>query len=907
MRLILLPALFLLTSFYFSNSRKVDFIEYIVQDERGFYIGVGATSYFNNDDDTDGLFVIYDERLDRIPILKMPIEYKTGVSLKLVHCASTSMGEYLLVGHIEENETSFGCIIKVNRRGDIIYKEKYDVESKFLNVHYSDDGKILIGAIFLGEVPDTNPIALLEFIAPTEDSDAYYKSLKDFNISDRPNYSCFDEKGNFVFAAHRENKANDIFLATLGASNITIDSISIMPSFSPVSYSYTKSGDWLVFGNSDVSNIDNNSVIALKLDLNNKLITDTLTDQGEGQLIAATQDFYESLALLIEGKEKKVLSKADKLAKMNVEELKQLIVNAPKVKNKIKNRLNDKNETELRNIADPLIFDDSPENIPSARFYLKIIEGDTSEIKPIPQELKKGELIPTIENHVVFLEQFSVATTDKEPFNPQVIIPLYLTEKESNNDDLKLYRDSISMNENYVTSNEKLDPYEIISYSFFIENAGEKISSATQIEVEIKEEYGVSYYDRTIYIEPLLPNQKSVKKSILVQAHEDLPEKDKFLKLKLRNRELGKKLIELKPKVTSTISGIEYTNEKISSITIIDEQPIKVEYRVISDDTLFAEDITIKELEGANLKADIMKLKPVSITNSQRIEHDFTLIYPTVGLPDGKQHITLRIKGEDKVIPFTIERRKPNLAIISIGIDYSGNSDISHLDFTDEDAKDFQTKLLSQKSRFKSINNKLLTTKLATTSDSLNDLFSKFTIGNNEYTNLTDSDVLILFLSSHGEIDGGKWEIPCSNYNAFGEGEIDFKDIKLRLNALKCKKIIFVDACHSGDIKGAKKEEITFETIADDMIIFSSSSSVQSSTEHNDWKNGAWTEAIIEAFENPNIPSNKENKNELTVFELEEYLEKRVPELAQSKGTFQNPLVKFKNDSDKQFVIYQYQ
>ena len=68
---------------------------------------------------------------------------------------------------------------------------------------------------------------------------------------------------------------------------------------------------------------------------------------------------------------------------------------------------------------------------------------------------------------------------------------------------------------------------------------------------------------------------------------------------------------------------------------------------------------------------------------------------------------------------------------------------------------------------------------------------------------IKSGDMLIVFLSSHGKIVDNRFKILQTGYNPkYEKLTIDFKtDILEALSNINCKKLIFLDACHSGGAK----------------------------------------------------------------------------------------------------------
>ena len=121
---------------------------------------------------------------------------------------------------------------------------------------------------------------------------------------------------------------------------------------------------------------------------------------------------------------------------------------------------------------------------------------------------------------------------------------------------------------------------------------------------------------------------------------------------------------------------------------------------------------------------------------------------------------------------------------------------------------------------------------------------------------------------------------------------LSFREMESVLDEVNCKKLLFVDACHSGGagaIKGSKytldPAEVQsylyrYNLTPNGLIKISSCREAEVSFENEKWKNGAFTEGIIRGLGRGEADRNK-NKV-ITVNELYAYLKKQVPSLVRS-------------------------
>ncbi len=253
---------------------------------------------------------------------------------------------------------------------------------------------------------------------------------------------------------------------------------------------------------------------------------------------------------------------------------------------------------------------------------------------------------------------------------------------------------------------------------------------------------------------------------------------------------------------------------------------------------------------------------------------------------------------------------KPNLHVLAIGIEHDD------LQFTVQDAKDFAASFAGQDGR---LFDKVYMTTLVSGTRTRTGIFQtegevvkkalRDLKDNYNYT-IYEGDLLLLFLSSHGKTVNQDFKIIPTDFGLAGEKSlIDYrKDVLEQLNPLPCRKLVFIDACHSGSYddsiasSGDAKPLNTAKTllqISGDASTLASCRSDESSWEDARWGNGAFTKAIIGAFKNETYrdangefsPTN--GGAVLTVGELFAYLQRRVPQMlieAGKKGT-QHPFI----------------
>ncbi|MBX2928006.1 MAG: caspase family protein [Saprospiraceae bacterium] len=182
------------------------------------------------------------------------------------------------------------------------------------------------------------------------------------------------------------------------------------------------------------------------------------------------------------------------------------------------------------------------------------------------------------------------------------------------------------------------------------------------------------------------------------------------------------------------------------------------------------------------------------------------------------------------------------------------------------------------------------------------------------------NDVLLVFISSHGKISENRFKILQTGYNPRYEYlAIDFKnDILEVISPINCKKLIFIDACHSGGAKdgygAVSKALVDLARTAPGVSTLSSSSSTEKSYEDASWGNGAFTKAMLEAFANKQCNdingayrADTDNDGVIRLGELYSFLRRRVPDLVKTAlpnaPTSQTPFMP-ENQLDADMPIY---
>lgn len=259
--------------------------------------------------------------------------------------------------------------------------------------------------------------------------------------------------------------------------------------------------------------------------------------------------------------------------------------------------------------------------------------------------------------------------------------------------------------------------------------------------------------------------------------------------------------------------------------------------------------------------------------------------------------------SEEKIIELNQQKKenaeeliiKPNLYMLSIGISkfLDGNN---NLDFADDDAREMSKLFKDQKGLlYNDVQVKELTDADATRLNIL-DAFSWLE------RNVTNKDIAIIFIATHGFNQKDKFYIlPADGeYDKYRATCVDWSDFGEILKNLPCRTVLFLDACHSGQLgknlyatRGAADDntEAIRELASDEsgIVILSASTGAEKSLESKAWGHGAFTYSVLSAVKTREGDINKNNFIHLN--ELEYYIAENVKKLTdgQQHTTTQKP------------------
>ncbi len=229
---------------------------------------------------------------------------------------------------------------------------------------------------------------------------------------------------------------------------------------------------------------------------------------------------------------------------------------------------------------------------------------------------------------------------------------------------------------------------------------------------------------------------------------------------------------------------------------------------------------------------------------------------------------------------------KPDLWVLAVGVS-AHPVEKARLKWAAQDAQDFIKALKAQEGGlYKRVHYHLMVDHKATRDEirrKLNWL--------RQQTN--PRDVAIVFLSGHGFRDafGDYYFLPYDGDPEEAElSSLSGDDLRRFLRTISGKTVLFLDTCYSGGLrtgKGAADSRPDITNFANELadaeagvIVFASSTGKQLSIEHEQWRNGAFTEALLEGLDGR---ADYTKDYFLFVSELETYLTDRVSELTDNR------------------------
>jgi WD40 repeat protein len=257
---------------------------------------------------------------------------------------------------------------------------------------------------------------------------------------------------------------------------------------------------------------------------------------------------------------------------------------------------------------------------------------------------------------------------------------------------------------------------------------------------------------------------------------------------------------------------------------------------------------------------------------------------------------TVRLKWAGAA-PSGDDLQKPKLYGVVVGVSAYRDPRLN-LHYAAKDAHDFAEALkLQQGGLYRDVELKVLTDADATTGE------VRRALGWLEQS-VTSRDVGLVFLAGHGITDARQRYYYLdydSDPNHPEDSAVEDVVLKERTRSIAGKVLIFLDTCHAGQaVGGATYINRLVEELSNTdngVVTFASSTGRQLSLEDDDWKNGAFTKALIEGLPAPGRKGKADltNKGFITTAALDLWLAERVGELTHGSQSpvMQRPIPDF--------------
>ncbi len=455
-----------------------------------------------------------------------------------------------------------------------------------------------------------------------------------------------------------------------------------------------------------------------------------------------------------------------------------------------------------------------------------------------------------------------------------------------------------------------LAPKERASIDFSIKNNGDIGLSALKVFLKTNDNLKSIRYESLVYIAhirakgeqnvslPFNPDELFVTNNFSFKGIIQL-EDDRGKELLSQSFTIGKAKPSEEEEKTLGDIFIRWDNSSSSRRTT--ENTTQIKANIYSSRALKQQDV--KVYVNGSILEDSKGREPMRSKKDTNADIYATEFIQSISLMEGKNTIYIEVDGA-KAQEITIEYQPqlPNLHVLAIGPIYED------LQFTSQDAKDFSTVMRAQKGKglFNDVIVTELTTEASTSTQSIRaafeGLYYRFAKMDG-VDKIAPNDVLVVFVSSHGKKIYDGFKIVPSDYNEDSAltTTVDYKyDVLRFLEKINCKKLVFMDACHSGAAKNVVTSAIStalnrLNAASPGLVTMSSCKDDELSYEDRTWQNGAFTEALLEALSGKDVhlsdgtiltcdsEEDIAGRGILSINEIYRFLQKRVPDLVRQK------------------------
>jgi WD40 repeat protein len=230
---------------------------------------------------------------------------------------------------------------------------------------------------------------------------------------------------------------------------------------------------------------------------------------------------------------------------------------------------------------------------------------------------------------------------------------------------------------------------------------------------------------------------------------------------------------------------------------------------------------------------------------------------------------------------------KPKLYVLAVGVSVYQDPDL-RLNLAAKDALDFGAAWNEQRGRlYSGVEVKTLTDAQASKGNILDGL---------EWLQrqVTAKDIAVLFFAGHGINDptGAFYFLPVdTDLDKLKRTGISQADITSTVAGIAGKVLVFMDACHSGNLMGKLKRRgvVVVRSVINELasaengaVVFSSATGRQYALENVEWGNGAFTKGVVEGIRGK---ADYKSTGRITLNMLDLYVSERVKELTKGQQT----------------------
>lgn len=228
-------------------------------------------------------------------------------------------------------------------------------------------------------------------------------------------------------------------------------------------------------------------------------------------------------------------------------------------------------------------------------------------------------------------------------------------------------------------------------------------------------------------------------------------------------------------------------------------------------------------------------------------------------------------------------RDKPKLFVLSVGINGYRDKEITPLSYSVADAESVADLLKKNSTGIYDVSKATMLVNEQVTRDKFKTSFKD--ISDALKAQVKPNDVLVLFLAGHGFVDDNKkyyyasYDLSVDDY-AQGkfEGCIAWEDFQ-QLADIPCRKLAFLDTCHSGAIQALKERGLkaAIREFQEDVIFtITATKGDQKAAENPTWGHGAFTKCLLEGLEGK---ADSSGDGIVTLPEIVTYVKAAVPAL----------------------------